>query len=196
MKRERKKKGSRSAPVNGNGLSHRSARPGTCLDNWPQMPRRQSPSSNDSIPTLRFQKPRHRPMLPTPRVSLVTPRTTWRKQLRESTGISKLKSQSLTAFACPPPTVVASAFLSYLFSFASFHCGTVRPLILVAPSRIRNMDRGLFGLHCDFCWGGGTRRAAQVKRDAPLRVMAKLMSRSGRQYPIDCHEHLRVGCRA
>lgn len=44
-------------PVNANGLSqtHRSARPGTCLDSWPQIPRRQRPSSNDSPPTLRFR---------------------------------------------------------------------------------------------------------------------------------------------
>lgn len=38
------------------------------------------------------------------------------------------------------------------FCFASFHCGTVRPLLLVAPSRMRYSVCGLFSLPCGFAF--------------------------------------------
>lgn len=75
----RRKKKKEVLPVNANGLSqtHRSARPGTCLDKLAANSAQATPKFERLAPDASFQKPRHSPMLPTRRGSLVTRRTHW-----------------------------------------------------------------------------------------------------------------------
>lgn len=139
-------------------------------------------------------------MLPTRRGSLVTLRTHWTQSAPRGVAraagtaqaVSKLRLQSMTAFARPPPKIVASALLSYLSSFASFHRGKVKPLLLGTPSRTRNSVVGLacHGFRCSHLEAHAKRgtpsRLPAADMEDRARVLIRLTATSNRESGAGC----------